>query len=57
MHQGGKSMSDVSILRPQDHSLYPRYTGIPTFMRVPYVEDPASLDIAMVGVPFDSAFL
>ena len=57
MHQGGKSMSDVSILRPQDHSLYPRYTGIPTFMRVPYVEDPASLDIAMVGVPFDSAFV
>ena len=31
----------------------PRYTGIPTFMRAPYAEDPAGLDIALVGVPFD----
>tara|TARA_Y100000766_G_C18518258_1_gene417582 strand:+ start:157 stop:306 length:150 start_codon:yes stop_codon:yes gene_type:complete len=40
---------------PPDHTLYPRYTSIPTSMRVPYVKDPASLDIAMVGVRFDSA--
>ena len=31
----------------------PRYTGIPTFMRAPYVEDAAGLDIALLGVPFD----
>ena len=48
-------MSEDDIFQPPDHTLYPRYTGIPTFMRVPYVEDPSELDIAMVGVPFDSA--
>src|SRR5215472_11800051 len=37
-----------------DPQVRPRYTGIPTFMRVPYVEEPAGLDIALVGVPFDS---
>src|SRR5260221_6480546 len=31
----------------------PRYTGIPTFMRAPYCENPAGLDIGLVGVPFD----
>ena len=31
----------------------PRYTGIPTFMRTPYREDWAELDIGLVGVPFD----
>jgi len=33
----------------------PRYTGIPTFMRVPRVSDPAEVDIALIGVPFDAA--
>jgi guanidinopropionase len=36
-----------------DPMVRPRYTGIPTFMRAPFTEDPASLDIALVGVPFD----
>jgi guanidinopropionase len=36
-----------------DPMVRPRYTGIPTFMRAPYAEDPAGLDIALVGVPFD----
>ena len=31
----------------------PRYTGIPTFMRVPFTEDPQAADIGLVGVPFD----
>jgi guanidinopropionase len=31
----------------------PRYSGIPTFMRVPHVQDPRDLDIAIAGVPFD----
>ena len=31
----------------------PRFTGIPTFMRVPFVEEIKDLDIAMVGVPYD----
>ena len=36
-----------------DRMVQPRYTGIPTFMRTPFVEDPGALDIAMVGVPYD----
>lgn len=33
----------------------PRYCGIPTFMRTPYVTDLHALDIALVGVPYDGA--
>ena len=38
-----------------DPMLKPRYTGVPTFMRAPLVEDPARLDIAMIGLPYDGA--
>lgn len=31
----------------------PRYMGIPTFMRAPFIEDLSEIDIALVGVPFD----
>ncbi|MCH8277016.1 MAG: arginase family protein, partial [Bacteroidetes bacterium] len=31
----------------------PRYMGISTFMRTPFVSDAADLDIALVGVPYD----
>jgi guanidinopropionase len=31
----------------------PRYTGIATFFKAPYVDDPSSVDIGLVGVPFD----
>lgn len=31
----------------------PRFTGIPTFMRVPFATAIKNLDIAMVGVPYD----
>ncbi len=31
----------------------PRYTEIATFMRCPLARDPAGLDIALIGVPFD----
>src|ERR1700738_5105119 len=36
-----------------DPMVRPRYTGIPTFMRAPYSEDLAGIDIGRVGVPFD----
>ncbi|MBL6932720.1 MAG: agmatinase [Rhodospirillales bacterium] len=39
----------------QDQMSHPRYMGIPTFMRTPYQEDPAGLDIALIGVPYDGA--
>src|SRR6201997_3370985 len=31
----------------------PRYLGIATFMRPPLVEDLSSVDIGLIGVPFD----
>jgi len=33
----------------------PRYTGIRTFARVPHVESLEDVDVAVVGVPFDTA--
>jgi guanidinopropionase len=36
-----------------DPMMEPRYTGIPTFMRTPHTHDPAEVDIALIGVPFD----
>jgi guanidinobutyrase len=40
---------------PIDSMIYPRYSGIATFMRLPHVTDPSQLDVAFVGVPFDTA--
>src|SRR5271168_5521260 len=37
----------------EDPMVRPRYTGLPSFMRAPYQEDAAGLDIALIGVPFD----
>jgi len=31
----------------------PRFAGIATLMRMPHVPDPAGLDVAMAGVPYD----
>jgi guanidinopropionase len=33
----------------------PRYSGIATFMRMPFVQDPSGIDIALIGVPYDGA--
>jgi agmatinase len=30
-----------------------RFTGVPTFMRLPHITQPEELDIAIIGVPFD----
>ncbi len=35
-------------------SVMPRFSSLATFMRLPYLEDPALVDIALIGVPFDS---
>jgi guanidinopropionase len=37
----------------QNEMQRPRYMGIPTFMRAPSVDDLSSIDIALIGVPFD----
>src|SRR5437764_197760 len=44
---------ELSYPEMADPMVRPRYTGIPTFMRAPYTEDLTTLDIALVGVPFD----
>ena len=36
-----------------DPMVRPRYSGIPTFMRAPYNEDPSGVDIGLIGIPFD----
>ena len=37
----------------RDAMLAPRYAEVATFMRAPLVRDPAEVDIALIGVPFD----
>ncbi|MGG6297506.1 agmatinase [Leptolyngbya sp. AN02str] len=32
----------------------PRFAGIRTFARLPYVQDPTDVDVAIVGLPFDT---
>lgn len=44
---------DRTYFQPLDARVHPRFAGIPTFMRLPYVADASELDIALVGVPFD----
>ncbi len=39
--------------QPVDALVYPRFSGIPTFMRLPHVADAKELDIALIGIPFD----
>ena len=36
-----------------DPQVRPRYTGIPTFFRVPHAQDLAEVDIGLIGVPID----
>ena len=39
--------------QPVSGMVMPRFGEVPTFMRLPVERDPAKLDIALVGVPFD----
>ncbi len=40
---------------PPDALRSPRYTGVKTFARCPLVEDPEGVDVAVLGIPFDTA--
>lgn len=40
---------------PPSASDVPRYSGIKTFMRLPYVKTTEDIDFAIVGIPFDTA--
>jgi len=39
--------------QPVDALVYPRFSGIPTFMRLPHIPQAEELDIALIGIPFD----
>ena len=41
--------------RPADSSKTPRFTGVRTFMRLPLVADLDGADVAIIGIPTDSA--
>jgi len=40
---------------PDDATRVPRYSGVRTFARCPHVRDAEAVDVAVVGVPFDTA--
>ena len=43
-----------SRYRPADSLASPRFTGIRTFARLPHVQSTADVDVAVVGLPFDT---
>ena len=38
---------------PVDALVYPRFSGVPTFMRLPHIPRAEELDLALIGIPFD----
>src|SRR5437879_10675658 len=38
---------------PVDALVYPRFSGLTTFMRLPHIPRAQELDIALIGIPFD----
>lgn len=47
-------MSKPKRYQPVDSMVYPRFSGIRTFMRLPHIDDLNGVDFAIVGVPFDT---
>ncbi len=43
----------MTEFEPMDFADMPRFGGVATFMRLPVVEDPAEVDVAIIGVPWD----
>lgn len=50
---GGSKKSSKAHPQPVDALVYPRFSGIATFMRLPHVPRPEELDVALIGVPYD----
>ena len=46
---------NIKDYKPTDALVSPRFCGIKTFMRLPYVTDLEDVDVAIIGVPFDTA--
>jgi len=47
-------MTDSTIIGPPDASRVPRFTEPATFARLPRIDQVASADVCIVGIPFDS---
>jgi len=45
--------TDNKTYQPIDGSDMPRFAGMPTFMRLPHITNPADVDIALIGIPWD----
>lgn len=41
------------MYEPLDAAIVPRFAGMPSFFRLPFITDPHLVDVALVGVPFD----
>ncbi len=39
--------------QPTDALVYPRFSGLSTFMRLPHIPRAGELDLALIGIPFD----
>ena len=50
---GGPTANDSGNPQPLGGNEMPRFAGITTFMRLPNRSEPADLDVAVFGVPFD----
>ena len=46
-------MDEARPVEPVSGIVLPRFSGIATFMRLPYAADPAAVDIGLIGVPWD----
>jgi agmatinase len=46
---------DAPRYGPPDALSSPRYAGVRTFARCPLVDDPEGVDVAVLGIPFDTA--
>lgn len=53
--RSGKMSKNIKDYKPIDALVSPRFCGIKTFMRLPYVTDLEDVDVAIIGVPFDTA--
>lgn len=46
-------MDDARPVEPVSGIVMPRFSGIATFMRLPYAADPAGAEVGLIGVPWD----
>jgi len=50
---GSSRKSSKTHPQPVDALVYPRFSGIATFMRLPHLPRADELDVALIGIPYD----